>query len=233
MGSDPSAPPAEPSRDHLVREAWVASVGILVAFGILKHVGPVVPIVGAYVATIAAAIQLYVPLYLIGRWGITRQTLGLSFERWRRDLALVAILALVTTVPYAIGHHYWMTILYARAFEFRLPDDFVEKIAVQLLVVGLSEELFYRGYLQDRLQRIWPARRRLFGAPFGAAIIVSCAVFALAHFVGEYRFDRLGPFFPGLVFGLLRARTQTIVAAVGYHAYCNLLSDFLWASYRP
>lgn len=228
----PEAPRPTPDRPALIREAWIASVGILVAFTILKHVGPSVPILRNHVFTVAAGIQLYVPLFLIGRRGITRQSLGLTFSRVREDLTWVLILGVITTVPFALGHHVWMTVLYNRSFSFHLPDDILEKILTQVLVVALAEELFYRGYLQERLQQIWPARRTLFGAPFGAAIVTTAAVFALAHFAGEYRFDRLGPFFPALLFGLLRSRTGTIVGAVGYHAYCNLLGDFLWACYR-
>jgi membrane protease YdiL (CAAX protease family) len=220
-------------RSVLIREAWIASAGILVIFGLLKHVGPSVPILGDHVFTVAAAIQLYVPLFLAGRRGITRKSLGLTMSRWKEDLLLTAVLALITTVPFAIGHHFWMTTLYGRDFRLAFPDDFAEKVLTQIFVVALAEELFYRGYLQERLQRLWPAKRKLFGAPFGAAIVVAAVVFALAHFVGEYRIDRLGPFFPALLFGLMRARTGTIIGAISYHAYCNLLGDFLWACYRP
>lgn len=227
------APAPLPDRATLIREAWIASAGILIAFGLLKHFGPLVPILGEHVFTVAAAIQLYVPLFLIGRRGITRESLGLTFSRWREDLLLVAILAAITTIPFAIGHHFWMTTFYDRELTLRFPDGFLEKVLTQIFVIALAEELFYRGYLQERLQRIWPAKRSLFGAPFGAAILVAASVFALAHFVGEYRFDRLGPFFPALLFGLLRSRTQTIIGAIGYHAYCNLLGDVLWSCYRP
>jgi uncharacterized protein len=229
----PTDETSSPDRPALIREAWIASLGILISFGLLKHVGPHIPFLGPHVFTIAAGIQLYVPLMLIGRRGITRQSLGLTLSAWKQDLALLAILAAITTIPFAIGHHFWMTTFYGRHFELRWPDGFLERMLTQVFVIALAEELFYRGYLQDRLQKIWPARRKLFGAPFGAAIVVTAAVFALAHFVGEYRFDRLGPFFPALLFGLMRSRTQTIAGAIGYHAFCNLLGDFLWACYRP
>jgi uncharacterized protein len=225
--------PPPPDRPALIREAWIASLGILIAFGLLKQVGPMIPFLGEHVFTIAAAIQLYVPLMMIGRRDITRRSLGLTLVAWRQDLRLLAILAALTTIPFAIGHHFWMTGFFGLQFRLNWPDGFVERVLTQIFVIALAEELFYRGYLQERLQRIWPAKRKLFGAPFGAAILVAASVFALAHFVGEYRFDRLGPFFPALLFGLMRSRTQTIVGAIGYHAYCNLLGDFLWACYRP
>jgi membrane protease YdiL (CAAX protease family) len=227
---------AIPEKSALARELWIASTGILLLMGIVKHANPnlrILPGVEINAFTIVAAAQLFVPIYLIGRRGITKETLGLRLDRWKEDLLLLFALSVIVTVPFAIGHHYWQTILYHRPFRFRMPDDLLNTVVTEVLVVALAEELYFRGYLQERFSRLWPAKRMLFGAPFGKAIIVSAAIFALAHFVGEYRPDRLGPFFPALVFGLLRARTGTIVAAVGFHAYCNVLGEVLWASYRP
>lgn len=222
-----------PSRAALVREVWIASLAVLAVLAVVKHVGVFVPFVGEHAFTIAAAFQLYVPVYLIGRRGITAESLGLTFAQWKSDLKWVAILAVIVTVPFAIGHHYWQTELFHRTFRLRFPPDFVESVVVQVLVVGLAEELYFRGYLQGRMQELWPAKHKIVGAPVGGAIFAAAAVFALAHFVGEYRPDRLGPFFPALLFGWLRARTTTIVGAVGFHAFCNVLADVLWACYRP
>jgi membrane protease YdiL (CAAX protease family) len=214
-------------RARAAREALVASVGVLVVLGALKHLAP---LLGDHVFTVAVALQLYVPLWRAGDGG--REALGLHLDAWRRDLGAVAVLAVLTTVPFALAHHVWQTQLLGRPFSPRLPDDLLENLLVQVGVIALAEEVFFRGYLQARLEQLWPARRAVLGVPFGRAVLVASGVFALAHFVGEYRLDRLGPFFPGLVFGWLRARTGTVVGAIGYHAFCNVLGDFLFASYR-
>ena len=223
---------AGPPRRTLSIECAIASVGILAVLGALKHLGALIPLVHTHAGTVAAALQLYVPVMLIDRRGVTAKSLGLDAAGWRRDLLIVVALAAAITVPFAIGHHLWQTLLYARPFTLRAPDDLLGSLASQILVVALPEELYFRGYLQGRLEVLWPARRRLFGVPFGAAILTASAVFALAHFVGEYRFDRLGPFFPALLFGLLRTRTSSILAPVLLHAYCNILGDVLWTFYR-
>ena len=231
---EPTVAPVAPTRRRLGRECLMASVGVLVVLGGLKHLGDAVPAISDYVYTIAPAAQLYVPIMLIGRagFGITAESLGLTAGRWGRDLKLAAGFALLTIVPFAIGHHFWQTELFHRAFSPALPAGFAMSVANQVLVVALPEELFYRGYLQGRLELLWPPKRRWLGAPVGMAIVVASVVFALAHFVGEYRIDRLGPFFPGLIFGWMRARTGSLVAPVAYHAFCNVLGDVLWACYR-
>lgn len=226
------AEPAAPARPAMVREAWVASVGILLTLGLIKHLGQAVPLLGKYGGTVALGLQLYLPLMLRGRNGVSNESLGLTLKAWRVDLKAWAVWAVVVTVPFALGHHYWQTLVMHRPFMPALPEDLLQRFIMQTVVVALAEELFFRGYLQERLQQLWPARRTLFGAPFGAAILVTSAVFALAHFVGEYNFARLGPFFPSLLFGWLRARSRSIVGAAAFHAYANLLGDLLWASYR-
>lgn len=222
----------ERARPTLARECLWASLGILVILGVLKHLGALVPPIAEYAFAAAAVAQLYGPLAIADRLGIDRAALGLDTQRWPRDVAIALGLGVATIVPFAIGHHYWQTELFHRTFRLQLADGLPVMILTQVIAVALPEELFFRGYLQGRMELLWPARRTLFGAPFGKALWVSSAVFALAHFVGEYAPVRLGPFFPALVFGLLRSRTGSIVAPVTYHAFCNVLSAMLWACYH-
>ena len=220
------------SRPTLGREVWLASVGVLLVLGVLKHLGALVPPIAEYAFALAAVAQLYGPLWIGDRLGLDRAALGLETQHWRRDVGLALALGVATIVPFALAHHWWQTELFHRSFRLALADDLPVMVLTQLIAVALPEELFFRGYLQARMELLWPARRTLWGAPVGRALVVSSAVFALAHFVGEYAPVRLGPFFPALVFGVLRARTGSIVAPVVYHAFCNVLSAMVWACYR-
>lgn len=113
----------------------------------------------------------------------------------------------------------------------RLPSDFLLLAANQVLVIALPEELFFRGYLFGRLEARWPPTKRLAGAPVGAALLASAALFALGHVLVDFNPQRLSVFFPALVFGWMRARTGSLAAGIGFHALCNLLSDVLHTSY--
>jgi membrane protease YdiL (CAAX protease family) len=101
----------------------------------------------------------------------------------------------------------------------------------QVLGVAFPEEAFYRGYLQSALDRAWPPQRTILGAPLGAGIVVSSALFAAGHFLTEPVPARLAVFFPSLVFGYLRARTGGIGAPLAFHAACNLFASYLGRSY--
>jgi CAAX protease family protein len=121
----------------------------------------------------------------------------------------------------------------ARALHprFRLPPDFALLCGAQLIVVALPEELFFRGYLQGRLEDAWPPRWRLAGAPVGGAWLVGAALFALGHFLVTFEPQMLTRFFPGLVFGWMYARTRSILAGTIFHAACNLVMEVLGASF--
>jgi membrane protease YdiL (CAAX protease family) len=114
------------------------------------------------------------------------------------------------------------------------PADFSvvrDGALTQLLAIALPEEAFYRGYLQSRLDEAWPPRFRVFGAELGPSILVTSALFALGHVATEFHPNRLGVFFPSLLFGFLRAKTRGIGACVVFHALCNLFADYIARSY--
>jgi membrane protease YdiL (CAAX protease family) len=113
----------------------------------------------------------------------------------------------------------------------RLPDRFALAAVNQLLVVALPEEMFYRGWMQTSWAASSPSRTvRLFGAGLGRGFVATQALFALGHLVRLQPW-RLGTFFPGLLFGWLRARTGDLAAPVLVHALSNLFIAVLEASF--
>lgn len=119
----------------------------------------------------------------------------------------------------------------APRFAFRLPDRLPLLVAVQLLVVALPEELFYRGWLQTSWSRAAPGRGvTVLGARLGGGFLATQALFALGHLVTLQPW-RLGTFFPGLLFGWLRERTGGLAAPVVAHALSNLLLTTLERSF--
>jgi membrane protease YdiL (CAAX protease family) len=112
----------------------------------------------------------------------------------------------------------------------RLPSDFALQSAAQLIVVALPEELFFRGYVQGRLEDALPPTRILFGARVGWAWLIGAALFAIGHYLVTFEPQMLTRFFPGLVFGWMFARTRSILAGTIFHAASNLIMSLLSAS---
>jgi membrane protease YdiL (CAAX protease family) len=113
----------------------------------------------------------------------------------------------------------------------RLPPDLLLKVVLQLLVVALPEELFYRGYLQTSWARDAPGRGAVvLGARLGAGFLWTQLLFAAGHLV-VFQPWRLATFLPALWFGWLRERTGGLTAPIVAHAASNLLIKVLEASF--
>lgn len=209
---------------------------------LLYNVGQSVPFIHRNLHPMVALIFLVLPQLVlrkrgnIERYGFTTQPLGLG-------LLLAAIGILIVLPLFAVG---FVVVVRAacthapsmvpgscfRAFHpvWRLPGDFPMQVAAQLVVVALPEELFFRGYVQGRLEDALPPTRTLWGARVGWAWLLGAALFGLGHFLVTFEPQMLSRFFPGLAFGWMFARTRSILASTIFHAACNLIMAVLGAS---
>jgi membrane protease YdiL (CAAX protease family) len=174
---------------------------------------------------------------MVRHWGLSLggllEATSLEPRRMLRESLEAAMwalgIALLVFPPFAVGWLLW--------YEPSSPLDpaplapLSEEALGQLLVIALPEEAFYRGYLQKALDNAWPPKRRFLGAPLGAGILVTSALFALGHLLTQPYVGRLAVFFPALLFGWLRTRTGGIGAAVLLHASSNLFASYLAQSY--
>jgi membrane protease YdiL (CAAX protease family) len=191
---------------------------------------------------LVAAVFLILPQILL-RGRADLEQYGFTSRPRRLGLAVAAAGILGLLPLFSVGFVTWVRLLCAyhpsvvpgsclRAWHphLRLPPELAMLTAGQLLVVALPEELFFRGYLQGRLEDAWPPTRRLWGAPVGGALVVGAALFALGHYLVTFEPQMLSRFFPGLAFGWMYARTRSILAGTLFHAACNLLMDVLASS---
>lgn len=103
---------------------------------------------------------------------------------------------------------------------------------MQLFLVGLPEEIFYRGYLQTRLDSLVGQDQRVFGVHYNWKSSILCsALFAIAHLVTIPHPSRLAVFFPSLLFGWMRRAYHDTLSPAIFHALCNVLSQLLWGVY--
>ena len=147
-----------------------------------------------------------------------------------RELGFALLVAALVFPPFAGAFSWWHGTTHA--FELSLPDPIISSILAQVLLVALPEEAFFRGYLQTRLQDGEAKRIRLLGASFGPrSLILQAALFALLHFIVDANPARLAVFFPGLLFGWMRAKRGGIGAAIFFHAACNVFAEVLSRSW--
>lgn len=169
----------------------------------------------------------------VGRW-LAHYGRGAIFRpgALARDLRGAVVVALVTFPMFAMSHHVWQEMLGHPWRIWRVPDDLLVVWLKNTVLIALPEELFYRGFVETRLERLWPTKTTVWGIPLGRTVILTSALFALGHFLGEYNPARLGPFFPAFVFSALTRRSGSITGAVCYHGASNAFSHLLAAGYR-
>jgi membrane protease YdiL (CAAX protease family) len=88
--------------------------------------------------------------------------------------------------------------------------------------VALTEEVFFRGYLQSNILAL--ARKlinRRYALQRYVAVFISALCFAAAHVVIRAEITSILTFLPGLVLGWLFLRTRSLVAPVLFHGIAN------------
>ncbi len=209
----------------------------------LFWLGKAVPFVQQNLGGLVALVFLVIPIHLLdrrreplSRYGIHWRPLGRGLA-WGVGTAVVVLgLFMVVYVLYfeavcdegvrllgSLGRRCDKWVGEPARLALRTPPDFWQQALGQVVVVAIPEEIFYRGYLLGRLERWRPARRTLWGAPIGWALVLHALLFGLGHFLVDLNPLRLAVAIPALAFGVLRHLGGSIVAPVILHAAANIL----------
>ena len=252
----PAVAPGSPLREVLA--TWgLAALAVFVA----RSLGAVLPFLAPYGGLLVGAALVSLALRRaarerdgLGRYGIALGGLlghasddgpagpfglfELARTLWRsrraalRELAVAAGVALVVFPPYVL------------AFEAVVPTSspepfhlgaFVSAALGQLIVIALPEEVFFRGYVQTRLADALGPPRSALGRWLRIdlrTLALQALLFAAIHLATPSPNPaRLATFFPGILFGALRARRGGVGAGIAFHALCNLLAQALYAGW--
>lgn len=180
-----------------------------------------VPFISQTLPVWAAALFLYVPLFLLFRtrtrpeaWGITLKGFSASLKAF---LGFSLLFLPAFALLYGLYRWWWFHL----PVRIDYPQDWTLLLLYHLLCVALPEEVFYRGYVQSRLNRVFPPVVDLVYAKVGFGWLYTAFLFALGHYIISLRPEALATFLPGLLFGLLRERTGSVAASTAFHAACN------------
>ena len=148
---------------------------------------------------------------------------SLNLDKIRYSLKLLAITCLVV-FPTAFG-----ILLLLQFLGMSLPlipmiekGSLINWILYQFMYIAVAEEIFFRRYVLGNLLQLetnLSARRpRLWQ---GIAVVISAAVFALAHLILLGSILSVLTFFPGLAMGWLFVRTRSLLAPILFHGLAN------------
>ena len=230
-------------RDALI--AW-AVVAALVA--VLVNINVELPAIGHVGSALVAVVFLYAPVFWAWRRHEDLDDYGFHAQPIKRGLVTAAVAGGIVFPLFVIAYLAFYEVAchsnllahlvprnlcssyvgLSRIHAPELDGKLLEWCAVQLIVVALPEELFFRGFLLEMLERRFPPKRRILGGGVGLALVISAAMFALIHLPKEgYDPRQLATFFPGLLFGWMRSSTRSILASTVTHAGSNILVHLL------
>jgi membrane protease YdiL (CAAX protease family) len=168
---------------------------------------------------IVAAVLATWPLFAESRDLFSRaQWLGAPRDTVRQLLIVSLIVLPAFSAVYLLYFGWWRGAVITPV----LPVRWGAMVTYQLLYVGFSEELFFRGYLQQRFDDAYGRPYRLWGASWGPGLLLADLLFAAGHLLVTGDVQRLSVFFPGLLFGWLQARTGGLMAPILFHGVCNI-----------
>lgn len=198
---------------------------------------PVLEGLGVLAVTLPLAVGLRLPtLWLVVPFAVVTLTrrpyedFGLTLHA-PGSLRFHATVVLVVFGTYSLAHYTFCRWMFGMTFDATLPPHLPRLVFDQFLLIGLSEEFFFRGYLQTLFNRRFDRPYTLLGARWGAGLLLAAILFGLCHLVtGD--FSRLRVVFFGLFAGWLRERTGSIAVPAAYHGAANVLYEVLRQSLR-
>lgn len=180
-----------------------------------------IPFISQTLPIWAAVLFLYVPLFLLSRTRATPEEWGITPRRFIFSMNMLLIVSLLFLPSYVLVYWLYRSWWFHLPVHIDFPRGWLLLLLYHLLCVALPEEVFYRGYMQSRINRALPRTLRLFGAGVGFGWLYTALLFALGHFIISLRPESLATFFPGLLFGWLRERTGSVTTSTFFHALCN------------
>lgn len=178
------------------------------------------------------ALFLYVPVLLIIISSRNPDEYGFTSKGWAGDLLYALALMLIFFPPVFAVYFIYRKLFLPGLFHFTIPSDIASLIFTQIFVVGLSEEAFFRGYIQKRLSEgIEGACVEFLRIKISWALMIANILFTLTHIIVLGQLWRINVFLPGLAFGWLREQRKSLIAPVLFHGMSNIFMKVLEASF--
>lgn len=166
----------------------------------------------------ASVLELAATLLLL--WFLRRER---TLLRWIPVAISIVVLICLLSLPPALAWHA------------RRPVGVVLLTVLWVFVcAGFGEEIFFRGYIQSRLNQAFGRPFRFMGVNFGIGLFVSALLFGFIHalntvdyFAGRWDFAwwwLLFNFVAGLFFGCLREKTGSMITGGVQHGLFDVLA---------
>ncbi len=179
----------------------------------------------------AAVMFLYIPTIYSSRKRDKKLIEIIKIKNLKSNIIFSVYISLAIFPLYTIGFYIFHSMILGKKFLLHFPGDspgnLISMILFHIFIAGLPEETFYRGFVQELFNRDFGKKWKLFGIQFGPSIFLTSFLFAIGHYIIIPHPFRLAVFFPSLLFGLMKEKTQNITLPFLFHAIANIYSGIL------
>jgi hypothetical protein len=241
--SDTPAPGTDDAAKKAGRDAFRAYIAVALLVAGLVQINITLPLIGHLGSALVAVLFLYTPVFVAWKRKEELDDYGFHAEPIGKGIGFAAIGYAIIFPLFAAGYFGFYELAcnsqllahlvprhacshyagFGAMHWPKLDGKFAEFCAVQLVVVALPEELFFRGFLLKLLEQRFPPARRLLGGGIGKALVIQALLFAIIHVPKDGDPRALATFFPALMFGWMRSATGSIFASTVTHAGSNIL----------
>lgn len=171
----------------------------------------------------------YYPIYSADTHKIALETYGIVPKKPFKIILITLVTGIVIFIPFIFGFHYFIEQFTSdQSNGLTLYPHFWEDLINQLLVVGIAEEFFYRGYLQTLFQKRF--KQKIIPAlHLDMSVVLVSLLFGMGHFFTYGTLLSILTFFPSLLFGMLKNATGSIYASAVIHGVSNIVLHLLIA----
>jgi membrane protease YdiL (CAAX protease family) len=169
------------------------------------------------------------PLALIGS-GIAIVYALVLLRMLRKPRASLAAVPAAVSIPILVI--LWSLPVLAAIYRHQPAAPMIGSVGWTVIGAGLGEEMFFRGYIQTRLDLAFGKPVAMSEIRFGMGLIVSSLLFGLVHalntvdyFNGHFRFNWSSGFFncfTGLVYAVMREKTGSIFPGAIAHGISDV-----------
>lgn len=190
------------------------------------------PALKDYTLVLTAAVLIYLPVWVYHRRRESVTFFERTFPELLRSLVWFVLVSAVIFPIIEVGDRYFQDIFFNARYVGGNYKGLATFALFQLILVAIPEEIFYRGYVQPQLNRVWGRPWRFLGASFGKSLIFTSFLFAFSHSLIQLKWWHFSIFFPSLAFGWLREKTGAVTAGALFHTLSNTFSWWAAHNYR-
>lgn len=190
--------------------------------------------IGSNLMLITSGLLIYMPVMVLYRRRESFDFFEKNFSQVLYSLKILFVTCLIIFPLLLLLNHFFQKIFFHRHYYAHAIQNtsLWTVFFFHTLVVAFPEEFFFRGYLLKRFQQYFGDQKMMLGVRMGKGFFLTAIIFAFSHSLITLQWWHFSIFFPALVFGWLREKTNGLLAPILFHSLSNVFAAWVGLHYR-